>query len=235
MALFTPRGLKVGVATPYAFALMARVYPRVDAFRVLQLTEEIENLSGLAAFICGLIVFGLRLPPLQIAAIVFATVAVFRLVHLLGLFVPPFTFLLPVSRIYSFVAGYGLFLAALLIFGFFTVGWRGVVTYVTARICCAVLFWFIELAWSRRSHRLTGFAFMASERSFFHAFRLAASRLGVSTDLHVPDEQLDRSQWEHVFTDLAVKWPVVVSRFTNDAQPIDGANRRPLYVPVACD
>lgn len=39
MALFTPRGLKVRLPMSYAFALIARVYPRSDAFRVLQLTE----------------------------------------------------------------------------------------------------------------------------------------------------------------------------------------------------
>jgi hypothetical protein len=55
MALFTPRGLKVRLA--YAFALMARVYPKTDAFRVLQLTEEVENLGALAFFIAGIAAF----------------------------------------------------------------------------------------------------------------------------------------------------------------------------------
>ncbi len=217
MALFTPRGLKVRIATPYAFALMARVFPSIDAFRILQLTEEVENLPKLAGFTSGLVVFALRLPPLQNALVVFTAVAVFRLVHLFGLFVPPFTLLLPVSRVYSFVSGYGVLLVALLAFGLFTVGWRGVLAFLAARACCGLVFWLFELAWSRRSYRMIGFPFTASERSFFHAFRLAASRLGVSTDLHVPDEQLHRSHWEHVFSDLAVKWPIVVSRFTDDA------------------
>jgi hypothetical protein len=217
MALFTPRGLKVRIATPYAFALMARVYPRIDAFRVLQLTEEVENLPKLAGFIAGVVVFALRLPPLQIVVVVFIAVAVFRLVHLFGLFIPPLTLFLPLSRIYSVVSGYGVLLVALLVFGFFTVGWRGVLAFLVARACCDLLFGVIEFAWSRRAHRMIGFPFTASERSFFHAFRLAANRLGVSTDLHVPDEQLHRSHWEHVFSDLAVKWPIVVSRFTNDA------------------
>jgi hypothetical protein len=207
----------VRLATPCAFALMARVYPSFDAFRILQLTEEVENLPKLAGFIAGVIVFALRLPPLQIAVVVFAVVGFFRLVHLFGLFIPPFTVLLPVSRVYSFAAGYGLLLVALLTFGFFTVGWRGVLAFLAARACCGVLFWFFEFAWSRRTHRRIGFPFTASERSFFHAFRLAASRLGVSTNLHVPDEELDRSHWHHVFHDLAVQWPIVVSRFTDDA------------------
>ena len=63
MALFTPRGLKLRLPTAYAFALMARVYPQTDAFRVLQLTEEVENLGALASFIAGIAAFSLRLEP----------------------------------------------------------------------------------------------------------------------------------------------------------------------------
>jgi len=153
---------------------------------------------------------------LQIALIIFIIVGVFRLVHLFGLFVPPFTLLLPVSRVYGLVAGYGVLLVGLLAFGFFTLGWGGVLAFVAARGCCFVLFGPVELAWVRRANRMTGFPFTSSERSFFHAFRLAANRLGVSTDLHVSDEQLHPYHWEHVFSDLAVKWPIVVSRFTED-------------------
>lgn len=109
MALFTPRGLKIRLPTAYAFALMARVYPKTDAFRVLQLTEEVENLGSLAFFLAGLVVFSARLEPLLIAVVVFVTVAVFRLVHLCGFFVPPFTMLLPVSHIYSQISGMACF------------------------------------------------------------------------------------------------------------------------------
>ncbi len=216
MALFTPRGLKVRLPTAYAFALMARVYPKTDAFRVLQLTEEVENLGALAFFVAGVTVFSLRLAPQRIAVVIFVTVAVFRLVHLCGLFVPPFTLLLPVSRIYSRISGYGILLVALLVYGFWAAGWQGVVGLVTGRIACAAVFGMIELAYGKLVYRTTGLAVTASERSFFHAFRLEASRLGASTDLAVSDEELASANWEIVLEDLARKWPVVVSRFTGD-------------------
>ncbi len=57
MALFTPRGLKVRLTKAYAFALMARVYPRTDAFRILQLTEEVENLPDTATYIAAMALF----------------------------------------------------------------------------------------------------------------------------------------------------------------------------------
>lgn len=216
MALFTPRGLKVRLPTAYAFALMARVYPKTDAFRVLQLTEEVENLGTLAFFIAGIAAFSLRLEPLSIAVVVFVTLSVFRFVHLCGLFVPPFTLLLPVSRVYSRISGHGVLLAGLLVFGVWAAGWQGVVALIVGRIACAVVFGLVELAYGKHVYRTTGLAVTASERSFFHAYRLEASRLGVSTDLAVSDAELESAKWEVVFQDLALKWPVVVGRFTGD-------------------
>ncbi len=202
--------------TAYAFALMARVYPKSDAFRVLQLTEEVENLGSLAFFMAGVSAFSLRLGPLQIAVVVFVAVSVFRLIHLWGLLVPPFTLLLPVSRVYSRISGFGLLLAVLLVFGVLAAGWQGVTALIVGRIACAVVFSLTELAYGRHVYRTTGLAVTASERSFFHAYRLEASRLGASTDLAVSDAELQRANWEVVLRDLALKWPVVVARFTGD-------------------
>lgn len=201
---------------PYAFALMARVFPKADAFRVLQLTEEVENLPALAGFVASITAFSLRLPPIQVGIVVFVTVFAFRLVHFFGLLIPPFTFFLPVSRVYSFVAGYGVLLVGLLVFGYFTTGWHGVLAFIAARIACGLLTWPIEILWMRHAHRQVGFPITGSERSFFHAFRLLATRFGESTDLHVSESELAPSHWEHVLEDLALKWPVVVERFTDD-------------------
>ena len=216
MALFTPRGLKIVLPQAYAFALMARVYPKTDAFRVLQLTEEVENLPKLTAFVAALVAFALRLEPLQIGLVVFTVLCAFRLVHLFGFFVPPFTLLLPVSRVYSFVTGYGALLAGLVIFGLVTSGWQSVVAFIVARLACGVLFGLIELLYLKYAFRKTGLAITASERSFFHAYRLEANRLGASTDLIVSEAELSSANWEVVYQDLAAKWPVVVSRFTGD-------------------
>jgi len=45
MPLYTPRGLKLWLSKSYVFALMARLHGKETAFRVLQLTEEVENLG----------------------------------------------------------------------------------------------------------------------------------------------------------------------------------------------
>ena len=216
MALFTPRGLKVRLPINYAFGLMARLYPDTDAFRVLQRTEEVENLDGLATFIAALTAFYLRLDPMMIGVVVATTSFVFKLVHLAGLFVPPFTFLLPVSRIYSWFSGNGVFLIGLLIFGWFVVGWKGILAYFLGRIAAAILVGVIDLWWSRFVFKKTGVSVTASERSFFHAYRLEANKLGRDLSLEVSNDELDEGHWMPTFLDLQMKWPVVTSRFTPD-------------------
>jgi hypothetical protein len=216
MAIYTPRGLKIRLDRAYAFALMARLYPHVDAFRLLQLTEEVENMGSVASFIAGIVAFALRLDPLMILVVVGATNFAFRMVHLLGLFFPPFNLILPLSRAYSLGAGYGVFLVGLLVFGFFTVGWKGVLAYIVARIAASVLAEATDFAYAKVIVKKTGIFPTASERSFFHAYRLMADRIGVTRSLEVTDEEMKSGNWEVVFKDLMVKWPEVVSRFTPD-------------------
>lgn len=216
MAIFTPRGLKVRLPINYAFGLMARLFPDTDAFRVLQRTEEVENLAGLATLIAALTAFQLGLNPVMIGVVVATTSFVFKLVHLSGLFIPPFTLLLPVSRIYSWFSGYGFFLLGLLIFGWFAAGWLGILAYVLGRIVAATLVGVIDLWWGRFVFEETGVSVTASERSFFHAYRLEAKKLGRDLSLEVSDEEIDESSWMPTFLDLQMKWPVVTSRFTPD-------------------
>ena len=216
MAVFTPRGLKLRLPTPYAFALIARVYPKTDAFRVLQTTEAVENLGALATILSALAAFSLRLTPVQIGIVVFAAVSVMRVVHLLGLFIPPVTLLLPVSRVYGVLRGYGVLLIGLLAFGLFQTGWAGVAGFVVGRLVSGAVFWIVEWQYSSHVHRKTGIYVSPSERSFFNAYRLEAKRLGVSTDITVTDDELATANWGASFEDLASKWPEVVGRFTVD-------------------
>jgi hypothetical protein len=216
MAIYTPRGLKIRLGQAYAFALMARLSPRIDAFRVLQLTEEVENLASLATFIAAVVVFAARLDPAMVGIVVGVTCFGFRMSHLFGLFIPPFKLLLPLSRVYSWFSGYGIFLVALLVFAFVMVGWQGVVAFVVARIAAGGLAGGIDLAYARFVFKKTSIAITASERSFFHAYRLSADQVGVTRSLEVSEEEMKPENWQDVYADLMIKWPVVVARFTPD-------------------
>ena len=214
MAVFTPRGLKLRLSTPYAFALIARVFPKVDAFRVLQTTEAVENLTRLAIFLSAIVAFSLSMAPVQIGVLVFAVASAMHIVHLRGLFLTPILLLLPVSRVYGFLSGYGVLFIGLLAFGFIQTGWEGIAGFLVGRLASGAVFGVVGWYYTRYVHKEGGFIYTASERSFFHAYRIEAARLGISTDLTVSDDELRPENWKPVFDDLAAQWPEVVDRIT---------------------
>lgn len=216
MAIFTPRGMKIRLQVDYAFALMARLFPETDAFRILQKTEEVENLHVTAAYISAITVFLLQLDPTMVCTVVATTSIAFKIIHMLGLFIPPVTFLLSVSRVYSFLCGRGFLLAPLLVLGWLTVGFRGFVAYFVGRLLGFFIGEGIGLCWSNVVFNKTGACITGSERSFFHAYRLLANKQGVPLSVEVDDDELEESNWLPVYDHLEINWPVMTARFTND-------------------
>lgn len=214
MAIFTPRGLKIRLQLDYTFALMARLFPKVDAFRVLKTTEGLEQLNGSATFIVGFICFYLKLEPVQIGILVFTASFIITVLDIKGLFL--FPGLVSIGTLYSYLTGYGLLLIVLSVAGLLLVGWQGVLAFFAARLLAGMINGLLNWLEVKRIHELSNLALTASERHFFNAYRLHASRLGITTDISVTDEELKRENWEHVFEDLAAKWPEVVSRFTTN-------------------
>ena len=132
MTIFTPRGLKIRLPFNYAFALIARLYPEVDAFKILKTTEGIESIPSFITFATGLVCFYLRLPLFQIGLYVFiASIAGF-LITSYGLYmVPGF---IQLGTFYSYIAGYGILLILLSVYGFITIGWLGIAVFFFAKI-----------------------------------------------------------------------------------------------------
>jgi len=214
MVIFTPRGLKVRLPFDYAFALIARLYPKVDAFKVLKTTEGLESIPSLITFATGLTCFYLQLPVIEIGIYVFAASIVGFFITSFGLYIIPG--LDRLGTIYSYVSGFGILLILLAVYGYFSVGWQGVVIFFVAKVIAGIVKMAIETMQMKRVHSKTGLALTASEKNFFNAYRLHASKLGKSTDITVSDEELKEENWKPVFEDLATKWPEVVRRFTMD-------------------
>ena len=150
------------------------------------------------------------------AVIAFCTSLAMKLVHLFGLFIPPITFLLPISRAYSYVSGFGVLLASLFVAAYLVGGWALVLGLISGRIAASIVGGILDIGWMKRTRNQAGFAFTASERSFFHAYRLLANRHGVSTDLSVSSDESAPESWRPTYMRLAIMWPVVVSRFTDE-------------------
>lgn len=214
MAIYTPRGLKIRLRMNHAFALMARLYPKVDAFKVLKTTEGLESIPDMLALIVGLVSFYLKLDPHQIGLYTFIASVAGTAITLLGAFIVPG---LPrLGTLYSYISGFGIILISAAVYGFISVGWQGVAAFFIGKFAAGLFNNVVEFWNVKRIHSKIGIALTLSEINFFNAYRLHASELGKSTDITVSDEELEEDNWKECLVDLAVKWPEVVRRFTND-------------------
>jgi hypothetical protein len=214
MAIYTPRGLKIRIGIAHAFALMSRLYPKVDAFKVLKTTEGLESIPDMLAFIVGIITFWLEIDPYQIGLYTFIASVVGTVIVISGIFIVP---CLPrLGTFYSYISGFGILLVLLAIFGFITVGWQGVIAFFVGKLLAEVINNAIDFWNCKRINSKTGLTLTSSEISFFNAYRIHASAIGKTTDIIISDEELKEENWKECLIDLALKWPKVVKRFTND-------------------
>jgi len=214
MAIYTLRGLKIRIAVPYAFGLMARLYPKVSPFRVLKTTEGIESLPGTLAFIAGIITFVMRLSPLHIGLAVGGIQLLGVLINIFGFYILPG--LVPLATLFSYIAGYGILLVIAVIVGFIFAGWQGVLAFFVGKLGAWLISRILQFWQTGRYHKLIGYPFTPSEVHFFNAYRLHASHIGVTTDINLRDDEMDEDQWGPTFEAFAMEWPQVVQRFTTD-------------------
>lgn len=214
MAIYTPRGLKIRLRMNHAFALMARLYPKVDAFKVLKTTEGLESIPGMLALIVGLVSFYLGLDPYQIGLYTLIASVVGTAITTFGVFIVPG--LPKLGTLYSYISGFGILLILSAVYGFVSVGWQGVAAFFIGKLVAGLINNAIGFWNAKRTHSKIGIPLTISEINFFNAYRLHASELGKSTDITVSDEELKEDNWKECLEDLAIKWPEVVKRFTND-------------------
>ena len=214
MAIYTPRGLKIRISVPCAFALMTRLHPKVTPFRILKTTEGIESLPGMLTLIAGLVTFALHLPPIQIAMVVVLSYLAGFLINALGLYIVPG--LVGLGTLYSYIDGYGIYLIVVVITGYVLGGWQAVAAYFIGSIMAAVIGHFLEFWKIRRYYKLTGHPLTGSEVSFFNAYRLHASRNDITTDIDLSDDEMKEDYWGSTFQQFVTDWPEVVRRFTDD-------------------
>jgi hypothetical protein len=227
--ILTPRGITIYLPRNYSFALMARLYPKVDAFKLLETTQGIYRIHSAAGFITGLVCFLLGLPPLQIAVWTFCVTFAFYLLRLFGIFFIPGMVVIP--KIYSRFTGFGIVTIIILAVGLWRVGIIGTIAYVIARLIVEGLTVVIDKkAGANLGTKMgigsvfakAGAMYLAPARDFINAYKLYAVRFGVPVDVGVSQEELRTENWIHVWDDLASKWPEVARRFPKDEEsPLD--------------
>lgn len=223
--ILTPRGITIYLPRNYSFALIARLYPKVDAFNVLETTQGICRIHSAAGFITGLVCFLLALPPLQLAVWTFCVTFAFYLLRLFGIFIIPGMVVIP--KIYSRFTGFGIVTIIILAVGLWRVGIVGTIAYVIARLIVEGLTILIDRkAGANLGIKMgidpafanAGAMYLAPARDFVNAYKLYAVRFGVPVDIGVSEEELRTENWIHVWDDLTSKWPEVARRFPKDEE-----------------
>jgi len=214
MAIFTPRGLKIRLSKELAFTYIARLYPKFTAFQVLKTVEGIELIPSFFAFFTGIYVFSNDFIPSRIAIYIAVATFIGWIIIAFGLFVIPF--LVRFITLLSYLKGFGIFVIAIIIIGLLTVGWKGTLFYFIGRYSASIIIFLFDTLQMKLAHTKTGIPFTASERNFFNAYRLLASRIGVTTNLELEEGEIESGKWELPFMLLQLKWPKVVARFTPD-------------------
>lgn len=214
MAIFTPRGLKIRFSTDLAFTYLARLHPKVSAFKVLKTVEGIELIPFTLAFITGLLLFIFNLSPIYIAIYVSIAYITGGLITTFGFFVIPF--LVQFSTVISYIHGYGIYTVVIIVVGLVIVGWKGVLFYFIGRYTGTLILSLINYLQMIMIFKKTQSPLTASERNFFNAYRYHASRIGITTSIELEKDELDSDDWKLPYYALEAKWPEVTARFTDN-------------------
>ena len=211
MSIYTPRGLKIRLPIDYAFALIARLYPKVTAFEVLQLTETLENLPSALFFIGSIVSLIFSLPFHQIFLVSFIAYTLGTLMNYLGFYSVPLSLFW--SKVYGLLTGYGIFLLAIVICGLVFSSWQAILVVAFSRFMASILSWVLNIYRSRKVLKASGIVLTLSEQHFINAYRLMAQKHGVTMDIDIQPEETEEEFWMPSLEHLADSWPQIVKRF----------------------
>ena len=187
MPIYTPRGLKIRLDPVIAFALLARLEPTVAPIDVLRTTEAIENAPSLVALLAAVVAIASGAAPWTIFWATLGATTVVATLTRFGIFIIPG--LIPLSRLFSQVSGWGLFLSGVALLAWLTLGWQAAVAFLGGRIAATVANIGLEMQRGRYYLEHTGQAFTGAEVNFFSAYRLHAQAVGQSTNIEVAESE----------------------------------------------
>jgi hypothetical protein len=212
MAIFTPTGLKIRLRTDEAFTLLARLHPNFSAFQVLKTVEGIEGIPALLAFFAGVFGFVSRSTNYEIAIYVAVSSIIGGIIIMFGSFLT--LYLVRLSTLASYLQSFGILTIVVIATGFFTVGWKGILFYYLGRVSGWVINSIIDGILTKILQKKVGLPLTSSERSFYNAYRIHASRIGITTNIELEPGELESRSWEIPFNKLEREWPKVTARFT---------------------
>lgn len=184
--VYTPRGLKVRLSPEVAFGLLGRLWPRARPAAVLATTEALDEIPVLMLYVGGVVALSVSLGILQAVLCGLAFTLAGKIILWFGVFVVPG--IVTAGYWFSYIPVF-VYFPGMFVFGYLVSGLRGVVSWGCAYVVASVACQLFDLSVMRLRHAAAGILLTQSEVAFMNAYRLHATRLGVTTDLEIrPDE-----------------------------------------------
>jgi hypothetical protein len=222
MAIFTPRGLKVNLDNRYCFALMKRLYPNITPFDVLKVTEAFELIKDIYIFIAIIISVLITNSFWLMGAIIVTISAIDSIIehfYWRGPVLKKYSIGLFGGILFSYINGFFIYTAVVILIVYFKYGFFGIVAYFSARVVAYILDWIIAeiQSYTRRRQNLIylktlGTTLTKSERNFLNAYLFYSRERDIP--LNLTNQELDQQNWNEVYSDLKLNWPVIAGRIT---------------------
>jgi len=203
MAIYTPRGLKIRFSVPYAFSLMARLFPDITPFRVLKKTEAIENVSDVMAVIEAVIIifFFPGAPLVNICAAVMGIYFIGYIMKIAGIFIP---LIVPISEIFSYIYGYGII----------TIGLLKTAVLLAVLLATNIFDYLIEMIRAILCKAMDRPYLGVSEIDFINAYKILAASIGTNINTNVTEQEINSEAWREPYLWLEINWPEIESKYT---------------------
>jgi hypothetical protein len=214
MTIYTPGGMPIGIPTNYAFTLLARLYPRYHPHKVLRIAEGMDKAPEAVAYLLAAILFFLKTSPVVIFVGVLVVSVVFRLMQIHSKYIFP---IVTLGTIFNSIGKLGLLSIALAVLGWYSLGWKGLVAFLSARLIAALVNTVFEAQEKNRIRSLGGAGVYSEfDRCFIDAYRLCANKAGITLDLDVSEQEIESNRWQIACDNYRLKNPTLfeVKQFT---------------------
>ncbi|MGF1936106.1 MAG: hypothetical protein RM347_017250 [Nostoc sp. ChiQUE02] len=130
MTIYTPGVMPISFPMSYAFSLLARLYPKYRPHKVLKIAEGMDKAPEAIAYLLGFILFAVQISPIIIFINVLLFPAIMRGMHIRS---KSIDYVVNLGVIFNSIGTFGIISIGLTVFGWYSVGWQGLVAFLCAR------------------------------------------------------------------------------------------------------
>ena len=205
---YTPAGLEITLRVPKAFALMARLYPEVDAWKVLKTVEGLELLPSSCALVFASISIANGLSIYEISANILYGSFVGSLLKSTNLSdlpgITPFARFFSSERFFLLACWIGLLVTVLNVYNW---EWVDILILGAAKLLAFVIDMLCVFIFNHFRAKRIGVYLYVSDLNFFLSYKYHAEQIGVTTSFEISQEEMQEKNWKACYLDYVSKVP----------------------------